>query len=98
MQVTQADRALAAGIAQAVPMNPETHTCPDCGYTWRHGQHGGHSCTVRLKAQRDELLEALRVHHEWSLRSMPGYSEHGDERVAFRATSAAIAKATGAAA
>ena len=35
--------------------NPETHTCPDCGYTWQHGQHGGHSCATHLKAQLEQL-------------------------------------------
>ena len=94
MNLTEADRALAAGIAQAVPMNPETHTCPDCGYTWRHGQHGGHSCTVRLKAQRDELLEALR-----DLTSAEGLPEgYANRKVLIDNARTAIAKATGAAA
>ena len=39
-----------------------------------------------------ELVEALRIHHEWSLRNVFGYSENGDERVAYRATAALIAK------
>ena len=30
-------------------MNPEFHSCRSCGYTWRHGQHGGHSCTQYLQ-------------------------------------------------
>ena len=30
--------------------NPETHTCPDCGYTWKHGHDGSHSCVTYLKA------------------------------------------------
>lgn len=41
--------------------NPEFHTCPTCGYTWQHGQHGGHSCVERLVKQRDELLSALKT-------------------------------------
>lgn len=60
--------------------NPEFHTCPDCGYQWRHGQHGGHSCAQYLKPRieaaeklRDELLAALeevvtisdRKHDAW---------------------------------
>lgn len=32
-------------------MNPTQHECPDCGYTWLHGQHGGHSCKDRLLAK-----------------------------------------------
>ncbi len=47
-------------------LNPELHTCPDCGYQWKHGQHGGHSCVDRLvkeiaklKSERDELIKAL---------------------------------------
>lgn len=46
--------------------NPEFHQCPDCGYKWRHGQHGGHSCKNRLIKQRDELLAALKdMHGGW---------------------------------
>ena len=41
--------------------NPESHTCPTCGHQWRHGHHGGHDCLGNVKAQRDELLEALDV-------------------------------------
>ena len=29
--------------------NPETHTCPDCGFTWKHGLNGSHSCSTNLK-------------------------------------------------
>lgn len=42
--------------------NPKTHTCGMCGYEWLHGQHGGHDCATRLKAQRDELLAGLQKH------------------------------------
>lgn len=31
--------------------NPTHHTCPDCGYVWEHGKHGGHSCVTRLLAE-----------------------------------------------
>ncbi|GGC87125.1 hypothetical protein [Halopseudomonas salina] len=34
--------------------NPETHTCPNCQYTWPHGQHGGHSCIERLRQQLED--------------------------------------------
>jgi hypothetical protein len=47
-----------------------------------------------LHALNAELVEALRIHHEWSIAHMDGYSESGDERVAYRATAAALAKAT----
>lgn len=50
-------------ISDAKPLNPETHTCPDCGYVWKHGQHGGHSCSKRLKARIRKLewkIEAAR--------------------------------------
>lgn len=39
--------------------NPETHTCPNCGYVWRHGQDGSHSCTLRLVARVAELEAQL---------------------------------------
>lgn len=35
--------------------NPEYHTCPDCGYQWRHGHNGSHSCVRRLVARVKEL-------------------------------------------
>lgn len=35
--------------------NPETHTCPNCQYTWPHGQHGGHSCIERLRQQLEDM-------------------------------------------
>lgn len=38
--------------------------------------------------------DALRIHHEWSIRHMPGYSEDGDERVAYRATVLALTQPT----
>jgi len=28
--------------------NPETHTCPTCGYVWLHGKNGSHNCNVLL--------------------------------------------------
>lgn len=30
--------------------NPEFHQCSTCGYEWKHGMHGGHSCSDTLKA------------------------------------------------
>lgn len=35
--------------------NPEVHICPDCGYQWRHGEHGGHSCVHILKQRNEQL-------------------------------------------
>lgn len=31
--------------------NPEFHQCGTCGYEWKHGVHGGHSCTDTLSAR-----------------------------------------------
>jgi len=49
--------------------NPEFHTCPTCGYQWKHGEKGTHSCSSRLAKQYDvllpaflELVDALRDH------------------------------------
>lgn len=33
----------------------EMYTCCTCGYQWRRGQSGDHSCTRRLVAKVDEL-------------------------------------------
>jgi len=41
-------------------MNPTHHTCPDCGYVWKHGEHGGHNCVPRLKEKIEKLKSALR--------------------------------------
>lgn len=38
-------------------MNPETHTC-DCGYTWRHGLSGAHSCGQYYRQTIAELRAA----------------------------------------
>ena len=32
-----------------MPANPTHHICPDCFYTWAHGQDGGHSCIQQLR-------------------------------------------------
>ena len=37
--------------------NPETHTCPTCGYVWLHGRDGSHNCDVLL-LDRIENLES----------------------------------------
>lgn len=39
--------------------NPETHTCPNCGYVWKHGQDGSHSCSTRLQTRVRELEAQL---------------------------------------
>lgn len=46
-------------------LNPETHTCPDCGYVWKHGEHGGHSCAVMLKAKVAEMEEEAAYATHW---------------------------------
>lgn len=43
------------------PSNPEFHSCPTCGYTWRHGQHGGHNCSTLLLQKIRVLREALEA-------------------------------------
>lgn len=38
-------------------------TCPDCGYTWQQGQHGGHSCAQIMAvtiAERDREIGRLK--------------------------------------
>lgn len=35
--------------------NPEVHICHDCGYQWKHGEHGGHSCAHILKQRNEQL-------------------------------------------
>lgn len=41
-------------------MNPETHTC-DCGFTWKHGRSGSHSCTPHYQSKIAELRAALEA-------------------------------------
>ncbi len=41
------------------------------------------------------LLEALFIHHNNCIKTDAGYSESGDDRVAFRATRLAISRAMG---
>lgn len=38
-------------------MNPETHAC-DCGFTWRHGHSGAHSCEPYYRKTISELRAA----------------------------------------
>jgi hypothetical protein len=44
--------------------NPERHKCGTCGYEWKHGAHGGHSCTdtllANLRATERELEDAKK--------------------------------------
>lgn len=40
--------------------NPTTHTCPTCGYTWKHGKHGGHSCSDNLLEKISAFESAFR--------------------------------------
>jgi hypothetical protein len=48
---------------------------------------------AHLIAAAPELRDALRMHHKWSLKNLPGYHMDGAEEVAYRATVAALAKA-----
>lgn len=44
--------------------NPTHHTCSTCGYTWRHGLDGSHSCTIYLTREIELLKEQLAVDRE----------------------------------
>lgn len=50
---------------------------------------------LALMCAAPDLLAALKMHHEWSIENMRGYSEFGEESVAYRATKLAIEKAEG---
>ncbi len=87
-------------------LNPEFHTCPDCGYQWRHGQHGGHSCVDRLvkeiaklKSELDELVStmaSLLNDYKDTLEGLNYYrvndfdSRDGDYRDAYDADDSAV--------
>lgn len=50
--------------------NPEFNTCCTCGYEWRHGQHGGHSCAENLKKEIIKLkfeLEQMKEKAELAI-------------------------------
>lgn len=36
-------------------MSDDTCTCWDCGYTWKRGENGEHSCVLRLRQRIAEL-------------------------------------------
>ena len=38
-------------------LNPTLHTCHTCGYVWKTGRHGGHSCSVLLLERIKKLEE-----------------------------------------
>ncbi len=40
--------------------NPEIHSCFTCGYTWKHGKHGGHNCADLMGKKIYELSERNR--------------------------------------
>lgn len=47
--------------------NPTHHTCSTCGHTWRHGQHGGHSCATLMAvtiAEQAREIERLKEGQE----------------------------------
>lgn len=46
-----------------------------------------------LKASLDELLRALKIHHNFCVKNEPGYSEHGEDAIAFRSCRIVIATA-----
>ena len=68
----------------------DTTNCRECALAANAEVHA--YARAYAAEQTRELVEALRIHHEWGLRNIFGYSENGDERVAYRATAALIAK------
>jgi len=64
----------------AGPDDPITATCWDCGFTWRRGQNGRHSCAVELQRRLADanaalapVLEAFRPFlADWERSNSPG--------------------------
>lgn len=70
-------------LADRAMRNPKSHSCCDCGYTWRHGQHGGHSCVERLKQQiKDQLLAMAEMEaYDWDKLDKLTYSFDGRSKM-----------------
>lgn len=74
--------------AVAVPVEPTvrpqppagTSECCTCGYRWRTGQHGGHSCAQQLREELD-VTDKLLATRDALLRSIPECEHHGDQCV-----------------
>jgi len=45
--------------------NPEVCQCGTCGYEWKHGTHGGHSCTDTLSAKISALESERDALQAW---------------------------------
>ena len=49
-----------AAVTAGKYSNPETHTC-QCGHTWKHGAHGGHSCSTYYQATIEKLENRIKT-------------------------------------
>lgn len=54
--------------------------CCTCGYRWRTGQHGGHSCAQQLREELD-VTDKLLATRDALLRSIPECEHHGAQCV-----------------
>ena len=54
--------------------------CCTCGFRWRTGQHGGHSCAQQLREEMD-VTDKLLATRDALLRSIPECEHHGDQCV-----------------
>ena len=52
-------------------LNPEYCTCPTCGYKWKTGHHGGHSCSERLVTQ-NQRLKTIITERETTIDELSG--------------------------
>ena len=63
------------------PQQPDgTSECCTCGYRWRTGQHGGHSCARQLREELD-VTDKLLATRDALLRTIPACEAHGDQCV-----------------
>jgi len=60
-------------------INPETHTCSTCKYTWKHGQDGSHECSYflletikELEAKIAKLKQPLQLSYDPDLFAILG--------------------------
>jgi len=66
---------------QVRPQPPAgTSECCTCGFRWRTGQHGGHSCAQQLREELD-VTDKLLATRDALLRTVPECEHHGDQCV-----------------
>ena len=53
-------------------MNPKEHTCWTCGYTFKHGEDGTHSCENILMEENSILRELLWLRHGCEMKHLYG--------------------------